>query len=244
MKFVFVFVATFSVLGALVYASVERNVVGFNGITVDGPFIVTVTFSKKEGVTLNGDSRAVAGVETVVDKLKTLNIRLKSGTSRGNLQIAVAVKKLDNFISKGASQVTINSGFKTKNLMVATYGTSKLILQKPVEVEFLSAVVSESSSLQAAVAATSVSIVNSGNSKSTLTGSADNANVVTYDTSRFSGGGLSTTFTSISASGKSNAEVRASKELKVSASDTASVFTSGSAKVKKEVRDQAKVLAG
>jgi len=217
-------------------ATVNRDVSGFNGIAVDGPFSISIEIGNKEGVQLQGNQKFIDNIDTVVEN-GTLKIRFKDWNLlfTGILQIKVSAKTIINLISAGPAQITSSTTISAPTVRVVASGSSQIIANFEGNFALLS--ISQSASATVSVKVKNVNAVVDNSAVLNLSGSTDNINTVVTGSGNFNGKDLNADTVSVTVNGSGRAQVHGNKEIKAVASDDGTITTSGTDNVVKDTSD-------
>ncbi|WP_082780307.1 head GIN domain-containing protein [Rufibacter sp. DG15C] len=192
--------------------SETRAVQGFTGLHISGGYEVFLTQGGQESLKIEGDANILPLIETKVTdgvlyvaSKNNVNIRKAKG-----LKLYVTVKDLKTLDLNGGIKLSTTNPLKGTALKLDASGGMHLDMDldlKDLKVDL------------------------SGGSDITLRGTADNVTLEVSGATNLKATELKTQYLALDASGAGNAEVFASKELKVDASGIMSVGYKGSPKV-------------
>ncbi|XP_055342413.1 uncharacterized protein LOC129590971 [Paramacrobiotus metropolitanus] len=215
---------------------------GFNGIAVDGPFLINVELTDgPESLVLKGDPAFVAAVKTPVEN-GTLKIRLykwqpKKGAAP--LQVSITARSLINLIAAGSAQVASRSVLKAQTMRVVVSGAAQVVAN--YECANLVVVASQSGSMIGAVSTKNLNAVLDNFASASISGTSDNSNIVASGSAVFHGFDLLSATVSATANGAGRIEVAATQQIKAVAADDGVVRTKGTDDVVKDTTDNGSV---
>ena len=194
----------------------SRNVSGFSGISSGGSYNVFITMGSKESLRIEGDTKQISEIETVVED-GTLKIRNKKNSgnwksgNNGKVNIYISAKSLKLIILSGSGDIEVSGVVKTNDI---------------------SNILSGSGSISLIVEATNYSATISGSGEIEVKGKTENAKIIVNGSGDFKGQGLRASFASARVSGSGNISIHADKALDAAMSGSGNIRYGGNANVK------------
>jgi hypothetical protein len=224
---------TFSLLSAILFITLAlnvsaqavseqtRNVAGFSGVSVSGPFKVRVILGDKESVKLKVDSEYIDKVETVVES-GSLTIRFKRPSFNfkredyhvKTAEVTVYVKTLGAVANSGSGSLAVEGNVTASDFKVILSGSGSISIPTAKVSNELTTRISGSGSIEVGGTSASVSALISGSGEIKLKS-------------------FSTQTASITISGSGNVYLKADKTISATLVGTGNVYYSGNAEVTK-----------
>lgn len=190
----------------------NQSVAPFSGISVGGPFNITVRFGQKEEIRMEGDKDVISRIETRVEN--------------GTLKIGFRDRRNWNWGSDGASRVKIFVTVKNlKSLSVS--GSGKATVEGNVRGDSFSSVVSGSGSLTANVEVKSYTAVVSGSGTIVASGKAGASEISISGSGSFRGKDFRSGTAEVRVSGSGNASIHAENRLEAVLSGSGNIRYGG-----------------
>jgi hypothetical protein len=193
-----------------------RNVSGFSGISVSGPFKVHIVMGDTEGVKLSVDAEYIDKVETVVEN-GTLNIRFKKSISNWGqnnhvhtADVTVNAKALSALANSGSGEMTVDGAIAGSDFKTILSGSGFIKLPSVKVNGQFTARLSGSGSIEVGGSAASVNAQISGSGE-------------------IRAKAFSTQNASVTISGSGNVYVKADKQIDATLVGSGNVFYSGNA---------------
>lgn len=223
-KLAFTLFAVFTAMAASFTATAQtseqnRQVSGYSGVAISGPFLTHVIIGDKEGVKLTVDENLIDKVETVVDN-GTLNVRFKRESNLPwkkddyNPKVAavtVYVKTLSAVVSAGSGNTTVDNPVNASDFKITLAGSSAI-------------------NIASLKVANTVTIRLSGSGTVNIGGSATEVSALISGSGEIKAKGFKTEKTSATISGSGNLYINAEKELNVTMIGSGNVYYTGNAK--------------
>lgn len=194
----------------------SRNVSGFSGISSGGSYNVFITMGSKESLRIEGDTKQISEIETVVED-GTLKIRNKKNSGNwnsghnGKVNIYISAKSLKSIILSGSGDIEVRGVVKSNDI---------------------SNILSGSGSISLVVEATNYSATISGSGEIEVKGKTENAKIIVNGSGDFKGQGLRASFASARVSGSGNISIHADNALDAAMSGSGNIRYGGNANVK------------
>ncbi|RCH55601.1 DUF2807 domain-containing protein [Mucilaginibacter hurinus] len=205
----------------------DRNLKGFNGISVAGPFDVYIKQGSNESVKVDAPDDILKHIVTEV-KDGVLKIYLdKQYNSRNwdknDITVHISAKDLNSVAMSGSGDIFFEGGIKSNSLKLSVTGSGDI--EGKVDVQTLES-----------------SIAGSGDIK--VTGRANSSAVKVTGSGDFDGSGLVTVNTAVKVAGSGDASVNASQKIEASVIGSGDInYTGGATEILKSKTGSGDVTA-
>ncbi|OKS89532.1 head GIN domain-containing protein [Mucilaginibacter polytrichastri] len=226
-KFAFTLLSAIAFMASALHVSAQavteqtRDVAGYSGVSIAGPFKVRVILGNKEGVKLSVDAEYIDKVETVVDN-GSLTVRFK--------RPGFSLKREDYHVK--TADVTIYARTLSS---IANAGSGNTTVEGTVTASDFKAILSGSGTITIPTAKVSNELTTrlSGSGSIDISGSAASVSAFISGSGEIKAKNFSTQTASITISGSGNVYIKADKSINATLVGAGNVYYSGNAEVTK-----------